>query len=329
MKLELLVLRCGQVLLMDLVDRALEALAMDAIDALRVFFLLAAATTITVSIPSSLRSRFLVYGPRAVANSTPESEPKDPTSLGLLDYLATWQVPHSYFTQFYIVSVLSSAFWAIQLVFRGRVFQLIATRISEEHAQQSMTLTQVLICWILLAIQGSRRLWESHKFAKPSSSQMWVVHWVLGLGFYLAAGVAIWIEGSSSILSQKLTVDDVKMTNAPTVRTFFCIPLFLMASGLQHDCHHFLFSLKKYNLPDHPIFRAAVCPHYGAECIIYLSLAFLAAPPGQMVNKTVLACFAFVAVNLGLTARTTKEWYMQKFGRVAVQDRWLMIPWVY
>ncbi|KAJ5994619.1 hypothetical protein N7451_010343 [Penicillium sp. IBT 35674x] len=316
MKIELLVLRCGQVLPMDLVDRALEASAMDAIDALRAFFLLAAATkylkpqTITVSIPSSLRSRFLVYGPRAVSNSASESEPKTPTSLGLLDYLATWQVPHSYFTQFYVVSVLSSAFWAIQLVFRGRVFQLIATRISEEHAQQSMSLTQVLICWILLAIQGSRRLWESHKFAKPSSSQMWVVHWVLGLGFYLAAGVAIWIEGSSSILSNKLTVDDVKMTNAPT-----------------HDCHHFLFSLKKYNLPDHPIFRAAVCPHYGAECIIYLSLALLAAPPGQVVNKTVLACFAFVAVNLGLTARTTKEWYMQKFGRAAVQDRWLMIPW--
>lgn len=285
--------------------------------------------TITVSIPSSLRSRFLVYGPRAVSNSTPKSEPKTSIPLGLLDYLATWQVPHSYFAQFYIVSVLSSVFWAIQLVFRGRVFQLIATRISEEHAQQSMSLTQVLICWILLAIQGSRRLWESHKFAKPSSSQMWVVHWVLGLGFYLAAGVAIWIEGSSSVLSHKLTVDDLKMTNAPTARTFFCIPLFLMASGLQHDCHHFLFSLKKYTLPDHPIFRAAVCPHYGAECIIYLSLALLAAPPGQMVNKTVLACFAFVAVNLGLTARTTKEWYMQKFGKEAVQDRWLMIPWVY
>ncbi|KAJ5651496.1 uncharacterized protein N7484_005219 [Penicillium longicatenatum] len=314
---------------MDLVDRALEATAMDAIDALRVFFLLAAATTITVSVPSSLRSRFLVYGPRAVSNSTPGSEPKTLTSLGLLDYLATWQVPHSYFTQFYVVSALSSVFWAIQLVFRGRVFELIATRISEEHAQQSMSLTQVLICWILLAIQGARRLWESHTFAKPSSSQMWVVHWVLGLGFYLAAGVAIWIEGSSTILSHKLTVDDVKMTNAPTVRTFFCIPLFLMASGLQHDCHHFLFSLKKYTLPDHPIFSAVVCPHYGAECVIYLSLALLAAPPGQMVNKTLLACFAFVTVNLGLTARTTKEWYMQKFGREAVQDRWLMIPWVY
>ncbi|KAJ5923802.1 hypothetical protein N7466_007989 [Penicillium verhagenii] len=315
---------------MDAIDRALEALAMDAIDALRGFFLLAAATTITISIPSSLRSRFLVYGPRAVpASATESSTSKAPASSGLLDYLATWQVPHSYFAQFYIASVLSSTFWAIQLVFRGRVFQLIATRISEEHARQSISLTQVLICWILLAIQGSRRLWESYKFAKPSSSQISVAHWALGLGFYLAAGVAIWIEGSSAILSHRLTVDDVKMTNAPTMRTFLCVPLFLMASGLQHDCHHFLFSLKKYTLPDHPIFRGAVCPHYGAECIIYLSLALLAAPPGQMVNKTLLACFAFVAVNLGLTARTTKEWYVQKFGREAVQDRWLMVPWIY
>ncbi|KAJ5924972.1 hypothetical protein N7454_007611 [Penicillium verhagenii] len=259
---------------MDAIDRALEALAMDAIDALRGFFLLAAATAITVSIPSSLRSRFLVYGPRAVPASATKSSPKAPASSGLLDYLATWQVPHSYFAQFYIASVLSSTFWAIQLVFRGRVFQLIASRISEDHARQSISLTQVLICWILLAIQGSRRLWESYKFAKPSSSRMSVAHWALGLGFYLAAGVAIWIEGSSAILSHRLTVDDVKMTNAPTVRTFLCVPLFLMASGLQHDCHHFLFSLKKYTLPDHPIFRGLFVLIMGPNALYIYRLHF-------------------------------------------------------
>jgi 3-oxo-5-alpha-steroid 4-dehydrogenase 3 len=76
------------------------------------------------------------------------------------------------------------------------VFEAIASRVSEEHLQQSMSLTQLLICWILLAIQGSRRLWESITFAKPSSSKMGFAHWLLGLGFYLAAGIAIWIEGS-------------------------------------------------------------------------------------------------------------------------------------
>lgn len=302
--------------------------------------------TFSVSIPSSLRDRFLVYGPRATSTASGSRFAAGNTS-GLLDYIATWQVPHSYFTQFYVASVLSSVFWGLQLFFRGGVFQAIASRVSEEHRQESMSLNQIMICWLLLAMQGSRRLWESVIFAKPSTSKMWFVHWALGLGFYLAAGVAIWIEGSGkdtwymcdislltsrpagTILTQPLTVDHIKITNAPSVRTFLCVPLFLMASGMQHDCHHFLFSLKKYTLPDHPIFRGIVCPHYGAECVIYMSLAVLAAPPGQWVNKTMLSCLAFVAVNLGLTARTTKQWYMQKFDKEEVQRRWLMIPYLY
>ncbi|KAJ5678896.1 3-oxo-5-alpha-steroid 4-dehydrogenase [Penicillium macrosclerotiorum] len=314
------------------VDRALEAAGMDAIDTLRAFFILAAATTVSISIPSVLRSRFLVYGPRATsssAGSQPAAAQRSSAATALLDYLATWQVPHSYFIQFYIASVLSSVFWAAQLLSRGNLFQAIAARVGEAHRQQSMTATQVLICWLLLAIQGSRRLWECISFSKPSTSRMWFVHWLLGLGFYLAAGIAIWIEGSGTILSRSLSLSDLQMTNAPTLRTFLCVPLFLLASGIQHDCHHYLSSLKKYTLPDHPVFRGVVCPHYGAECIIYLSLAYLAAPPGQVVNKTMFACLAFVAVNLGLTAQTTKQWYMQKFGRETVEDWWLMIPYIY
>ncbi|KAJ5477399.1 hypothetical protein N7539_007543 [Penicillium diatomitis] len=328
------------------VDKALNTAHMDAVDALRAFFLLAAATTISISLPSSLRDRFLLYGPRATttppdaqadganssrpdAQSPKESQAQDsPSGIGFLDYLATWQVPHSYFTQFYVASMASSVFWAIQLCCRGRVFQCIVSRISEEHLHQSMTLTQVLICWILLAIQGSRRLWECLIFAKPSTSKMGIAHWLLGVVHYIAVGIAIWIEGSGAILTSSLTLADFQFTNAPSLRTFACVPLFLIASGLQHDCHHFLFSLKKYTLPDHPLFRGVVCPHYGAECVIYLSLTYLAAPPGQVVNKTMLSCLIFVVVNLGLTAQTTKIWYMQKFGRQAVQDRWLMIPYV-
>lgn len=105
-------------------------------------------------------------------------------------------MPHSYFTQFYIASVLSSVFWGIQLFSRGDIFQAIASRVSEEHRLDSMSLSQVMICWLLLAMQGSRRLWECVIFSKPSTSKMWFVHWLLGLGFYLAAAVAIWIEGS-------------------------------------------------------------------------------------------------------------------------------------
>lgn len=178
-------------------------------------------------------------------------------------------------------------------------------------------------------MQGSRRLWECIAFSKPSSSRMWFVHWILGLGYYLAAGVAIWIEGSGTLLTNELSIAHFQMTNAPTLRTFLLVPLFLVASGLQHDSHHYLYTLKKYTLPAHPMFRGVVCPHYGAECVIYLSLALVAAPQGEWINKTMLACFVFVAVNLGLTARTTKEWYAQKFGNDSVQDWWYLIPYVY
>jgi 3-oxo-5-alpha-steroid 4-dehydrogenase 3 len=317
------------------IDSTLDATGMDAVDALRAFFLLAAATTISISIPTPLRSRFLTYGPRATSASTstssapPSAQNPSAESKGFLDYLATWQVPHSYFTHFYVASVLSSVFWVVQLLSRGVMFQAITSRVSEEHQRRSMSLTQLVICCVLLAIQGSRRLWESFIFSKPSSSQMWFMHWLLGLGFYVAAGVAIWIEGSGALLTNKLNIAHLQMTNAPSLRTFVFIPLFLVASGLQHDSHHYLFSLKKYTLPEHPMFRGVVCPHYGAECIIYLSLALLAAPQGELVNKTMLCCLAFVAVNLGLTARNTKQWYAQKFGKDSVQDWWFMIPYVY
>lgn len=211
--------------------------------------------TISISIPTPLRSRFLTYGPRATSASTstssapPSAQNPSDESKGFLDYLATWQVPHSYFTHFYVASVLSSVFWVVQLLSRGVMFQAITSRVSEEHQRRSMSLTQLVICCALLAVQGSRRLWESFIFSKPSSSQMWFMHWLLGLGFYLAAGVAIWIEGSGALLTNKLNIAHLQMTNAPSLRTFVLIPLFLVASGLQHDSHHYLFSLKKIHPP--------------------------------------------------------------------------------
>lgn len=195
--------------------------------------------------------------------------------------------------------------------------------------QQSMSIHQVFLCWALMLIQGARRLYECKAFAKPSASRMWFVHWLVGLAFYLAVSVALWIEGAGALLSHKVILDDLKVTIAPSLRTFVCIPLFLIASGIQHDCHHYLFSLKKYTLPTHPIFRRIVCPHYTAECVIYLSLALLGAPKGEVVNKSLLSALVFVVINLGVTAANTRHWYMRKFGEESVRERSNMIPWVY
>ena len=159
--------------------------------------------------PDTLRARFVTYGARATS-TTVDSEPlarpdaPDRSRVQLaLDRLASLRVPHSYFTHFYVASVLSSLFWAFQLLSRGPAFQAIATRIGPQHLEKSMSIHQVLLCWALMLVQGIRRLHESRIFSKPSSSRMWFVHWLLGLAFYLAATVAVWIEGTGMRLGTR------------------------------------------------------------------------------------------------------------------------------
>ena len=113
----------------------------------------------------------------------------------LLDHLATYQVPHAYFTHFYILSVMSSMFWGVQLLVQGAAAKALASYSLSKRPEKSMSTEQVFLTWALMAVQGIRRLYESVTLAKPSSAKMWFVHWFIGIGFYLAVGVAVWIEG--------------------------------------------------------------------------------------------------------------------------------------
>lgn len=158
-----------------------------------------------VHLTPALRDRFLAYGPRATATTTSTTpaerekaaaakERTDTVPIShLLDRLAQVKVPHSWFTSFYQLSVLSSLFWATQIFTQGPAFSAIADTI--DSSRETMTFRQVLLAWVLFFVQGSRRLYESYAFSRPSAAQMWCGHWVLGLGFYVATGVAIWAEG--------------------------------------------------------------------------------------------------------------------------------------
>lgn len=115
----------------------------------------------------------------------------------------------------------------------------------------------------------------------------------------------------------------------PSVKTFIAVPLFILASGLQHHCHKYLASLKKYTLPETYPFQLAVCPHYTSECLIYVAIAIVSAPKGQVVNKTILAGMGFVFSNLAVTAVSTRNWYTAKFGPEKLKGRWRMVPYLY
>jgi len=115
----------------------------------------------------------------------------------------------------------------------------------------------------------------------------------------------------------------------PSLKTFIAIPIFIVASSFQHRCHKYLSSLKKYTLPDDPLFRRVICPHYTSECLIYFAIGVVSAPKGQIMNGTVLAGCCFVVSNLAVTADSTKSWYTGKFGEESLKGRWRMIPYVY
>ncbi|KAH7402279.1 hypothetical protein DE146DRAFT_609906 [Phaeosphaeria sp. MPI-PUGE-AT-0046c] len=271
--------------------------------ALRASYLAASLLILVIQLTPALRRRFLAYGSRATPHpSTGAAEPpvKQSAFHRLLDRAAAIQVPHNYFTHFYITSVACSLFWACWL----RVWE------ATPHMQ---------LVWSLMLLQGVRRMFESFAYTSTSTSSMWFAHWVLGLLFYLTINVAIWIEGLDS---------------PPRLwATAVLVPAILTAHVLQHSYHAYLYRLrtenKGYQLPLHPVFSNLLCPHYTCEVVIYLLLSFLAAPQRRMVNWTLVCATIFVATNLGVTAAGTKEWYTHKFGLAKVGPRKRMIPRVW
>ncbi len=155
----------------------------------------------------TLRSRFVNYGSRtteaeATDRTVIDQKRKDGNSHGflrVLNALSGIQVPHSYFQHFYIVSVFSSLFWLCQIIAQSSPLRAMCGMSRNTDLSRSMSIDQVFLTWSLMFIQGVRRLVESTILAKPSASKMWLVHWLLGITFYLAVGASVWIEGSGKI----------------------------------------------------------------------------------------------------------------------------------
>ena len=160
---------------------------------------------VCLNLVPELRSRCVPYGLRAtqtgnlerngIKQSSSENFPRS-LFLRILDELGRIQVPHGYFKHFYIISVLSSIFWGVQILGRGSVLKKFARLADNGDSTLSMSMNQVTLLWSLMLIQGIRRLVESVFVMKTSASSMWFLHYLLGIGFYLIMGVAVWTEGA-------------------------------------------------------------------------------------------------------------------------------------
>ncbi|PSN67957.1 hypothetical protein BS50DRAFT_599956 [Corynespora cassiicola Philippines] len=291
---------------------------------LRAFYVAASILILVIRAVPALNTRFLAYGSRAASPASPAAsqhrshhdrrrrEPRQSPLDQLLDYAASFQVPHNFFTHFYELSVACSAFWGWRL------------RLWNAHSPLQLV-------WLLMLLQGARRFLESHTYTSTSKSNMWFGHWLLGLVFYLTVNVAVWVEGVGNVDSKK--GQGQAHGSHPFWKTVLLVPAILTSHALQHTYHAYLYRLRTehsgYQLPSHPLFPNLVCPHYTCEVAIYALLSLLAAPEGAHINWTMASATLFVAVNLGVTAAGTKQWYMDKFGPDKVSNRRRMIPWVW
>jgi 3-oxo-5-alpha-steroid 4-dehydrogenase 3 len=160
---------------------------------------------------------------------------------------------------------------------------------------------------------------------------MWIGHYILGHLFYLTMNISVWIEGVQA-LSSPSSSSPIELA-LPSPMQALVLAILASAHVGQHSYHTYLSSLRttkpSYSLPAHPLFPNTLCPHYMLEVLIYICLALLAAPDGRLVNWTVATGVLFVAVNLGVTAQGTKEWYVEQFGKEKVASRWKMVPGIW
>ncbi|KAI6250257.1 Polyprenol reductase [Erysiphe necator] len=298
----------------------------------KIFFLSGSTVCFGGVLLSSFRHQIMEYGSRSTYKTARIGKQKQPLSLttSFSSWIASFRVPHSWFTHYYIASLISSYFWLYQIITYGAALRFIKSISTIQSFTVSMSINQILLTWLLMTIQGSRRLLESLTLMRASNqSQMWVGIWIMGIIFYLVMGITVWIEGISRIDHDTPFGEFSSLYSEFTLKTSLALAIFILASIIQNICHRHLFSLQKYSLPNHRLFQWVTCPHYTCECFIYLSLALISAPYDRLFNSTVFMGFIFVVSNLAVTADGTKKWYDSKFGRDKVIAKWRMVPLLY
>lgn len=285
---------------------------------IKAFYLLSSLSILIVRLTPALRERFLDYGARAPIVTQEDPKPgerskKSSAGLQFLDFLATLNVPHAWFTHFYVLCVACSVF-------------LIQQDIWSRMAFPARMASQTLL------LQGGRRLLECLFYHRKSNSRMWVGHYLIGLAFYFFTNFAVLLDGVDWSNCDRPHSRSGKIINSEgLMQRLLFGGFFAHASYSQSLSHHYLSKLKKYTLPDSHGFKYFIAPHYTAECVVYASLAVIAAPPGHFVNWNLFCALIFVAVNLGVTADGTKRWMLTKFPdrRSDIELRRKLIPFLW
>lgn len=237
------------------------------------------------------------------------------------DLLRLFDVPKRWFWHFYAVSVVWNGLLLILLLktilleegFPQWLVSTLSFLKGEQPAAGSDYPLSVLLIHILLWAHCLRRLLECQFVSVFSNGVIHVVQYAFGLSYYIFLGLTV------------LCVDISSPDEGSSLLSQLCwhhatgIGLFMWASWLQHHSLALLANLRTgntgavetlaYCMPHGCWFDLVSCPHYFAEVLIYISMAFCLGSTSVTWWLVVL----YVLFNQALAAQLCHEFYQNKF----------------
>jgi hypothetical protein len=147
---------------------------------------------------------------------------------------------------------------------------------------------------VLLFFHSLRRLLESFFVTKFTNRKMHLINLLAGLTFYAMTPITLAYSTQNCFWTP--------------ISPVLVIPTCFVLNIAQCLAHFHLASLRKYTIPQAPLFQWTTAPHYAIEMVLYL-FYFCAAPHAFTVLMLV-----FVVFNLSDQSIMTYKWYVEKFG---------------
>ncbi|CAN2388606.1 Steroid 5 alpha-reductase 3 [Pristimantis euphronides] len=242
---------------------------------------------------------------------------------GRPDWLRYCDLPKRWFWHFYLLSVIwngallgllvRSLLLGVQLPQRIQLLLNFFHKDSEQKISGGELST--LLALSLLWIHSLRRLLECFFVSIYSNGVIHLAQYCLGIGYYFLLGITVLDHAQ---LDRKKVTGTELLQQLRWYHILGCL-LYVWASLHQHRCHVILANLRKdktgklvtmnHVMPSGDWFETVSCPHYFAELLIYISIAFLFG----LTHLTLWLLVLFVLFNQSLAGILCHEFYHQKF----------------
>ncbi|KAJ2787491.1 hypothetical protein GGI15_000678 [Coemansia interrupta] len=186
-----------------------------------------------------------------------------------------------------------------------------------------MTTVLLLLLLGMYGVHVVLRLKEALYDQPATSARMHIGQYGVGIVYYIVTPFAVVVDGigSPGWISPSIWL------------VAFGFALYIYASVHQWRCHHILYRLRRrslrkgsgYAIPSGDLFEYVVCPHFLCEILVYVAIWIVSG----FQATTLLWTIGWTAINLGITARETRKWYIETFGTKFPNKRRALVPFVF